>query len=238
MAEAGGASQGPALTPVKPAGRGPSWRVMLGLITAALVGSVGISLVARSGDSASAPAPTPIIVYVTPAPTPTPIIVYVTPAPTPTLWTDGKAAAVVGAMDCNTVVKAGAESSPGVLPHTLTHQIFRCTVTTNDPRVNGSGNFDLNIEGWDPILAYNAVDWAYQEIKGPAGSWAGRVYGVYDRGGFMRAVGILVGSGAYKGLVFVNSGTVPVDTAHVHIIGVIQPGTPPPGFPVTPLTKP
>ena len=225
MAEAGGASQGPALTPVKPAGRGPSWRVMLGLITAALVGSVGISLVARSGDSASAPAPTPIIVYVT-------------PAPTPTLWTDGKAAAVVGSMDCNTVVKAGTESSPGGTPITLTHQIFMCTVTTNDPRVNGSGNLDLNIEGWDPILAYNAVDWAYQEIKGPAGSWAGRVYGVYDRGGFMRAVGILVGSGAYKGLVFVNSVTVPVDTAHVHIIGVIQPGTPPPGFPVTPLTTP
>jgi hypothetical protein len=91
MAEAGGASQGPALTPVEPAGRGPSWRVMLGLITAALVGLVGISLVARSDDSASAPAPTPIIVYVTPAPS------------------DGKAAAVVGSMDCNTVVKAGAE---------------------------------------------------------------------------------------------------------------------------------
>jgi hypothetical protein len=225
MAEAGGASQGPALTPVKPAGRGPSWRVTLGLITAALVGLVGISLVARSGDSASAPAPTPIIVYVN-------------PAPTPTLWTDGKAAAVVGSMDCNPVVKAGAESSPGVKPHTLTHQIFRCTVTTNDPRVNGSGNLDLNIEGWDPILGYNAVDWAYQEIKGPAGSWAGRIYGVHDKEGFMRALGVLVGSGAYKGLVFVNSGTVPVDTANVDIIGVIQPGTPPPGFPVTPLTTP
>jgi len=238
MAEAGGASQGPALTPVKPAGRGPSWRVTLGLITAALVGLVGISLVARSGDSASAPAPTPIIVYVTPAPTPTPIIVYATPAPTPTLWTDGKAAAVVGSMDCNPVVKAGAESSPGVKPHTLTHQILRCTVTTNDPRVNGSGNLDLNIEGWDPILGYNAVDWAYQKIKGPAGSWAGRIYGVHDKAGFMRAVGVLVGSGAYKGLVFVNSGTVPVDTANVDIIGVIQPGTPPPGFPVTPLATP
>lgn len=141
-------------------------------------------------------------------------------------------------MDCNTVVTAGAESSPGVKPSTLTHQIFVCTVTTNDPRVNGSGNLDLNIEGWDPMAGYNAVDWAYQEIKGPAGSWAGRTYGVYDKDGIMRGLEVLVGSGAYTGLVFVNAGTVPFNTANVDIIGVIQPGTPPPGFPVTPLTTP
>jgi hypothetical protein len=141
-------------------------------------------------------------------------------------------------MDCNTVVKAGAESSPGVTPITLTHQIFMCTVTTNDPRVNGSGNLDLTIEGWDPTLGFNAVSWAYQEIKGPAGSWAGRSYGVYDKDGIARFSGVAAGSGAYKGLVFVTSGTLPFNTANVDIIGVIQPGTPPPGFPVTPLTTP
>jgi hypothetical protein len=38
---------------------------------------------ALAAACAGAPAPTPQIIYVTPAPTPTPQIIYVTPAPTP-----------------------------------------------------------------------------------------------------------------------------------------------------------
>jgi hypothetical protein len=205
----------------------------LGAVLAVLTVAAGCGAAATALPSATAAPPLTASPAAVASPAATP-----TPAPTPTLWTDGKAAAVVGSMDCNTVVKAGAESSPGVTPTTLTHQILMCTVTTNDPRVNGSGNIDLNIEGWDPMLGYNAVAWAYEEIKGPAGSWAGRTYGVYDKDGIMRGLGVMVGSGAYEGLVFVNSGTVPYDTAIVDIVGVIQPGTPPPGFPVTPLTTP
>jgi hypothetical protein len=166
----------------------------------------------------------------TAAPTPTP-----TPMPTPTLWTDGKAAAVVGSMDCNTVVKAGAESSPGVMPNTLTHQILSCVVTTNDKRVNGSGRLDLNIASWDPKQGYNAIDWGYQEIVLPEGSWAGRTYGIYDNDGVAHGYGVMVGSGAYEGLIFSTSGTVPFNSAVVAIIGLIQPGSPPPGFPVGPF---
>jgi hypothetical protein len=50
MAEVGGASPGPALTPVEVPGRGPSRWVALVLVTAALVALVGISLVGQSGD--------------------------------------------------------------------------------------------------------------------------------------------------------------------------------------------
>ena len=84
MADVGGASPGPALTPVEARGRGPSRWVALGLLTAALVALVGISLVGQSGDQSGPQAagggphaPRPAA---TPAATPSPTA---PPAPPP-----------------------------------------------------------------------------------------------------------------------------------------------------------
>jgi hypothetical protein len=84
MTEVGGSPPGPALTPVERRGRGPSARVALGLLTAALVALVGISLVGQSGDrpgpqaAGDGPTGTPVA---TPAPTAPPAPPPGTPPP-------------------------------------------------------------------------------------------------------------------------------------------------------------
>lgn len=76
MTDVGGAPPAPAITPVEAPGRGPSARVALGLLTAALVALVGISLVAQSGDRPGSQA---AVVGPTATPTATPVA---TPSPT------------------------------------------------------------------------------------------------------------------------------------------------------------
>jgi hypothetical protein len=168
---------------------------------------------------------------VTPFPVPSPS------SPTESPSAQAAWAAVTGTMDCNDLVKAGSESSSPP-PYTLTGQILACPATASDPRVIGTGNASLNIEGWDARLDHNSVAWVYQEIKGPDGTWAGRSYAIYDKDGIVRGFGIFAGSGAYEGLIYALSTTIPAGTAALDTIGVIQSGAPPPGFPVTPFPAP
>ena len=213
------------------------------------VGLTAFALVAGCSPSATttpASSPSAVPSVTTPAPTASPIAAASptatptsAPTPTPTLWSQGKAAAVTGTIDCGTVVKAGTEPSPP--PYTLIGQDLGCTATASDPRVTGTGSFLLTVEGWDPALptaGTNGVAWGYQEIKGPDGTWTGRTYGVYDKDGVLHNYGILVGSGAYKGLIYAVSGTVPANGATADSIGVIQPGTLPPGYLVTLFSAP
>jgi hypothetical protein len=200
-----------------------------------------VTLVAGCGAAASPPpsaAPTP-----TAAPTVAPTATAAptaTPAPAPSLWTQGEAAAVTGTISCGTVIKAGAEgSSPP--PYTLIDQDLLCAAAASDPRVTGTGSFSLNIEGWDPALptwGSNGVAWGYQEIQGPDGTWAGRTYGLYDKDGVLHNFGVMVGGGAYEGLIYAMAGTVPASSSTADTVGLIQPGAPPPGFPVTPFPAP
>ena len=89
MTEVGGASPGPALTPVEARGRGPSAWVALGLFAAALVALVGISLVGQPGGRpgsqaavASGPTATPTATPIaTPSPTAPPTPPRGTPPP-------------------------------------------------------------------------------------------------------------------------------------------------------------
>jgi hypothetical protein len=100
--------------------------------------------------------------------------------------------------------------------------------------VTGTSTVDLSIEGWDPALGYNAVSWTSVTLHGPDGTWTGHGYGIYDNLGVAHVVTFLAGSGAYQGLVYAYSATIPAGSAHMDIIGLIQPGSPPPGFPVEP----
>jgi hypothetical protein len=66
----------------------------------------------------------------------------------------------------------------------------------------------LNVEGWDPHVAHNALTWTEYSIEGPDGNWVGHQYGFYDDEGVLDVIGILAGDGAYEGLTFTLSGTI------------------------------
>lgn len=86
MTEVGGASPGPALTPVAPPGRGPSTWVAVGLITVVLAAFVGISLVGQSGGrpgsqaAGGAPTASPVAAA-SQAPSATPLVSSSPPQP-------------------------------------------------------------------------------------------------------------------------------------------------------------
>ncbi len=191
----------------------------------AAVGGAPVATATPASSSPLAPAPTGQVV---------------TPTPSPSLWAAGKAAAVTGTIDCSRVMTPGVDQRT-VAPFRLSGQVNDCIAIASDPRVTGSGSLVLNVEGWDPALptqGTNGVLWSYEEIQGPDGTWAGRTYGLYDKDGLLHNYGVLAGDGAYKGLIYVVYGIVPASSGRATIVGVIQPGTPPPGFLVTPFSTP
>ena len=64
------------------------------------------------------------------------------------------------------------------------------------------------------------------------------VTGLYDAEGLLHVTGVLAGNGAYEGLTFTVAGTVPAGRATLTYDGLIQPGSPPPGFPVAQFPGP
>ena len=207
-------------------------RLMAGLAFVTLAAGCGATATASPSAAPTPAAAATAAPTATGAPTATPA-----PTPAPSLWTDGKAAAVTGRSDCGVVAIPGTWQQ-ATAPYTLRSQTNTCTATSSDPRVSGPGKIVINVEGWDPSIANNYVQWAYQEIKAPDGTWTGRAYGLYDKDGILHAYSVFVGSGAYDGLIYVNDATVPANSAVADTVGVIQPGSPPPGFPVTPFPAP
>ena len=148
----------------------------------------------------------------------------------PPAWT-----AVTGTSDCG-LRTAGSQPSPP--PFVLSHQIVTCADASSDPRVTGTSTVDLSIEGWDPAPGYDAVAWTSVTLQGPDGTWTGHGYGIYDDVGVSHLLTFLAGNGAYQGLIYAYSATIPAGTAHMDIVGLIQPGSPPPGFPVASASAP
>lgn len=212
-----------------------AYRAVSQLVAGLVIGTMVVGCGASASPSPSttvAPTQVAVVSPTAAAPTPTPA-----PTPEPSMWTNGKAAAVTGSINCGTVTTAGTEQT-ATPPYTLSNQVNACAAVASDPRVSGPGTLVLNVEGWDPRTGYNDVAWMYQEITGPDGTWAGRTYGLYDKDGVLHNFGVMVGTGAYEGLVYVVYGTVPASGATATTVGVIQPGTPPPDFPVTPFPSP
>ena len=104
--------------------------------------------------------------------------------------------------------------------------------------MSGLSTVVFNLETWDGREGLNAVQWSDYTIEGPDGTWAGHIYGLYDDEGVLSLVGILRGNGAYDGLTFTVVGTVPPGSATLTYDGLIQPGSPPPGFPVLAFPEP
>jgi hypothetical protein len=150
--------------------------------------------------------------------------------------TDAEAewAAVTGSSACGLGTPGVETDGP---PYSLTNQIMRCTDSSTDPRVSGPSTVVINVEGWDTREGNNAVAWFDYTIEGPEGDWVGHTYGLYDDEGLLHLVGVLAGNGAYEGLTFTVAGTVPAGRSTLTYDGLIQPGSPPPGFPVAPLPE-
>ncbi len=138
-------------------------------------------------------------------------------------------AAVTGTSSCG-FGTSGVTQQDGP-PYSLTNRILRCTDMSTDPRVTGRSTVVINAEGWDNNEGHNAVAWFEYSIEGPDGTWAGRTYGLYDDRGDLDLVGILAGDGAYEGLTFTVTGTIPSYSSILTYDGLIQAGTLPPDFP-------
>ena len=93
----------------------------------------------------------------------------------------------------------------------------------------------LNIETmgteWD---GPNSVLWTETQTKGPDGTWTGHAYGISDDTGMIVLTGFETGHGAYEGLVHAWTETV-TDGVNGKIYSLVYPGSPPPGYPVTPF---
>ena len=127
------------------------------------------------------------------------------------------------------------------LPYGLTGRALTCIEIASDPRVAGTSTVVLGFESWDPILLMedpaNSVSWSDYTLQGPEGTWTGQGYGFYDTDGTAHNMTIATGSGAYEGLTYMQSITVPAGTANPITIGLIQSGSLPPGFPVMPFSE-
>jgi hypothetical protein len=143
-------------------------------------------------------------------------------------------AAVTGTSTCGLTTAGTLQSSP---QPSLIGQVLTCFDMASDPRVSGRSTLVLNASTWDRA-AHNAVAWIDPTLEGPAGTWVGHGYGLYDNAGVAHMVVIASGSGAYEGWTYVYSATVPANEATLDIVGLIYQGAPPPGFPVGPTASP
>ena len=154
--------------------------------------------------------------------------------------TEGESTAVTGTSDCH--LRKGGISQISTPPYSLTGHVLTCIETASDPRVTGTSTVAINVEGWDENLQrdvpVSAVTWNDFTLQGPEGTWSGHGYGFYDADGIVHVVHISSGSGAYEGLTYTTSSTAPAGTAELDFIGLIQTGSPPPGFPVAPFPEP
>ncbi len=117
-------------------------------------------------------------------------------------------------------------------PYTVSGAVFACTDTASDARVSGPSTMTFNMQTSDPLgsttdwnVVYNGIMWSDYVIDGPDGTWTGRGYGVYDNDGVLHIVANLAGDGAYDGLTYSYSATVPANSLTAVGVGVIQPGT-------------
>lgn len=152
----------------------------------------------------------------------------------------GESTAVTATADC-TLTTSGTWQRESA-PYSLTGHVLTCKENASDPRVTGTSTVVLNIEGWNGGLLRedpaDSVSWNEYTLEGPDGSWSGYGYGFYDSEQTAHGLTIATGSGAYEGLTYTQSLTVANGTANAISVGLIQTGSPAPGFPVVLFSLP
>ena len=136
----------------------------------------------------------------------------------------GDAVAVVtGTGTCPTADLGNATSDADGVTH-YRGGTFRCTVTTDDPRVSGTETAPWNADLWGTLDNGALVQWGASRLENDGGAWQGQFTGVAspDRGDIIAIW--YKGTGDYAGLSYFElwTGSDPWD-----IQGQVFPGDPP-----------
>jgi hypothetical protein len=124
---------------------------------------------------------------------------------------------VNGTVECSSWTAGQYERTNGV--YTMRDTVAHCTVTADDPRVNGPLTSSLNMD----CVADGAAcaSWETGEISGPEGSWHGSSTGIVDLEQQTDTVTVFEGSGAYEGWTFVMRTAGSVDSATAAMEGLL-----------------
>jgi hypothetical protein len=77
---------------------------------------------------------------------------------------------------------------------------FTCVVTSDDPRVAGSGRYTWNADRWGQENHGAMTQWGITRIRNSGGTWVGRYQGIYTSGTGDVVFSLLTGTGDYAGL--------------------------------------
>ena len=136
---------------------------------------------------------------------------------------DKAVAVVTGTGTCPTADLGNATTDADGVTH-YRGGTFRCTVTTDDPRVDGTETAPWNMDLWGTADNGALVQWGTSRLENVAGAWEGAGSGVYssDRGDIIAFW--YKGTGSYAGLSYFElwTGSDPWT-----IRGLIFPGNPP-----------
>lgn len=130
---------------------------------------------------------------------------------------------VTGTVTCPTADLGTATTDTDGITH-YRGGTFRCGVTTDDPRVDGTETASWNMDLWGTADDGAAVQWGTTRLANDGGAWEGTGSGVYssDRGDII--ADWYKGTGGYAGLGYFElwTGNMPWT-----ISGLIFPGDPP-----------
>jgi hypothetical protein len=185
-----------------------------------LAGFASMTLLAACAAGAS---PTPPPASPTPTSKPSAVVATPTPAPTPGAVSYGPVTVVTGTGTCPTADLGSATTDADGVTH-YRGGIFRCTMTTGDPRVSGTETAPWNMDLWGTADDGALVQWGTSRLENDEGAWEGTGSGVYssDRGDIIAFW--YKGTGGYAGLSYFELWTGQEPWT---IQGQIIPGDPP-----------
>jgi hypothetical protein len=143
------------------------------------------------------------------------------PAPTPWPETDGQGPEVVGGRDLLVDLTRNytSETVNGVTR--IRDGLITQTSEMNDPRVDGTVTFDINIDVYDKV----GSQWATMRVVNDAGAWEGPCSGAaWDGGEGIAWSCWLTGTGAYTGWTYYRQLTKDLEETVMRATGAIYPG--------------
>jgi len=130
---------------------------------------------------------------------------------------------VTGTATCPTTPQDTPMTGPGGVQHF--RGTFKCTVTTDDPRVSGTETpSPWNLDMWGTADSAAGVQWGTTRIENAAGAWEGTGSGAASTAPGDIIANWYKGTGAYAGLSYFALWT---GTGPWTIRGLVFPGDPP-----------
>ena len=198
-------------------------RSIAGLVAASLLCGCASSAATQSVTLTPGPPRTPTAgPTLTPTPAPTPVA---TATVAPTALAYGPVAVVSGVSTCSEH-GLGTVSGDGTSAQHARNGAWKCTDTTNDPRVSGEITANWNMDYWGAPNGTDGavVQWGTARLVTADGAWEGRATGVYSPWQGDRIVFWWTGTGGYAGLTYFE---LLIGNGSWTIEGQIFPGSPP-----------